>query len=144
MHKNSDWALSPSMIASSFVDHDGRSLLAVGVKAHENESVEEKNLKVFKSFSGNLQFTNSSSSGTRDRRSKISLFVTACGRMMRLENFIIPHIISKALIGIKCSTIMAPNSRRAVSQLNSGTEKLKVLQRKRRQMIKKVLIMNWN
>lgn len=58
--------------------------------------------------------------------------------MILFENFMIPHIISKALIGIKCSTIMAPNNRRAVSQLNSGTEKLKVLKAKKRKFGKKV------
>lgn len=74
-------------------------------------------------------FTNSSSSGTRDRRSRTSLFVTVWGRMILFENFMIPHISNKALIGIKCSTSKAPNNRRAVSQLNSGTEKLNVLRK---------------
>jgi hypothetical protein len=41
----------------------------------------------------------------------------------------IPQMSSKALIGMKCSTIMAPDNKSAVNQLNSGTEKLKVLQR---------------
>jgi hypothetical protein len=77
-----------------------------------------------------MSLTNSSSSGTRDKRSSTSLFVTACGRMILLENLMMPHINSKALIGIKCSTSIAPNNRRAVIQLNSGTEKLKVLRRK--------------
>lgn len=76
----------------------------------------------------NISLTISSSSGMRDKRSSTSLFVTACGRMIRLENFMTPHIISKTLIGIKWSTSKAPNNRRAVSQLNSGTEKLKVLE----------------
>lgn len=38
-----------------------------------------------------------------------------------------PQNISKALIGTKCSTSIAQNSKRAVNQLNKGTEKLKVL-----------------
>lgn len=73
------------------------------------------------------KFTISSSSGTRERRSRISLFVTVWGLMILFENLMIPHISNKALIGIKCSTSIAPNNRRAVSQLNSGTEKLNVL-----------------
>lgn len=87
-----------------------------------------------------LSLTNSSSSGMRESKSRTSLFVTAWGRMILLENLMMPHIISKALIGIKCSTSIAPNNRRAVSQLSSGTEKLKVLKARANGVWKRV---NW-
>lgn len=77
-----------------------------------------------------MTLTNSSSSGTRDSKSSTSLLATACGLMIRFENLMIPQNNNKALIGIKCSTSIAPSSRSAVSQLNSGTAKLKVLKKR--------------
>lgn len=73
------------------------------------------------------QLTNSSSSGTRDNKSKTSLFGTVCGLSRRRENLMMPHSIRSTRMGTKCNTRQATNNNNAVSQLNSGTEKLKVL-----------------
>lgn len=127
------------MIASSYFVH--RVLpphLVAAVKALEIESKRQKLIimkNVLERDEKKLirhvrQLTNSSSSGTRERKSRTSLLVTVWGRIIRLENLMMPQASKSTRIGMKCSTSITAKRSKAARQLSSGTEKLKVLQKK--------------
>lgn len=75
--------------------------------------------------------TISSSFGTLDKKSSISLLGIVFGRIILRENFAIPQKSKSKRIGIKWRAIVATISNTAANHVNSGTEKLKVLQRRR-------------
>lgn len=66
----------------------------------------------------------------RERKSKSSLLGIVFGLNMRRVNFIMPQNNNRKRMGMKCNTTIAPISNTTASQVNSGTEKLKVLKRK--------------
>lgn len=129
------------MIASFYFVHRVLPLLLVAaVKALEIESewlkIDDNVLKwvTQKLIRHVLILTNSSSSGTCERKSRTSLLVTAWGRIIRLENLMMPQASKSTRIGIKCSTSITANRSKAARQLSSGTEKLKVLRVKKWRM----------
>lgn len=82
---------------------------------------------ILKSFI--IKLTISSSSGTRESKSRTSLFGTECGLISLRVNLIIPHSKSNTRIGTKCNTTTPNTSNTTASQLNSGTAKLNVLEK---------------
>lgn len=58
------------------------------------------------------------------------MFGAEWGRISRRENLTQPQIKSRILIGMKYSTKKLRINRTTANQLNSGTEKLNVLQEK--------------
>lgn len=59
-------------------------------------------VRQFVRMTSNEKFiTNSSSSGMRERKSRTSLLVTTCGRIIRLVNLMMPQASKSTRIGMK-------------------------------------------
>lgn len=130
--------LDNSMIASFYFGRRVLPLrLAIAAKAHEIESNQSRKRKIWwKLIKHVLSLTISSSSGTRERKSRTSLLVTAWGRIIRLENLMMPQASKSTRMGMKWSTTITANRSKAARLLSSGTEKLKVLRMKKRQTMR--------